>query len=110
MVFFPIFLFASGIQHDCHVYLSSLKKYTLPTHPAFRNVVCPHYTAECVIYVCLAFLAAPRGQIVNKTILTGLVFVVVNLGVSAGISKQWYIEKFGKENVEHRRRMIPYLY
>ncbi|KAK2767463.1 hypothetical protein FQN54_003619 [Arachnomyces sp. PD_36] len=110
MIFFPVFLFASGIQHDCHVYLASLKKYTLPVHPAFLSVVCPHYTAECMIYVSLAFLAAPQGQIVNKTLLSGLIFVVVNLGVSAGISKEWYIGKFGKESVQHRWKMIPGVY
>jgi 3-oxo-5-alpha-steroid 4-dehydrogenase 3 len=110
MIFFPIFLCASGIQHDCHTYLASLKKYTLPVHPAFLSIVCPHYTAECMIYVCLTFMAAPKGQIVNKTVLSGLIFVVVNLGVSAGISKDWYIGKFGKENVQHRWKMIPALY
>lgn len=74
------------------------------------SVVCPHYAAECMIYLCLAFLAAPQGQIVNKTVLTGLIFVVVNLGVSAEDSKEWYIGKFGKESVQHRWKMIPRLY
>lgn len=110
MLFIPIFLCASGIQHDCHTYLAALKKYTLPIHPAFLSIVCPHYTAECMIYLCLTFLAAPQGQIVNKTVLSGLIFVVVNLGVSAGISKEWYIGKFGEEGVQQRWKMIPGLY
>lgn len=63
-----------------------------------------------MIYLCLTFLAAPQGQFVNKTVLSGLIFVVVNLGVSAGISKEWYIGKFGEENVQHRWKMIPGLY
>ena len=110
IMFLPVFLIASGIQYDCHCYLASLKEYTLPSHAAFLHVVCPHYLAECAIYLCLVFLAAPKGELVNKTLLAGLVFVVVNLGVSAGITKQWYIRKLGEENVQHRWKMIPFLY
>ncbi|PGH17328.1 hypothetical protein AJ79_01212 [Helicocarpus griseus UAMH5409] len=108
--FLPVFILASGIQYDCHHYLASLKKYTLPSHPAFLNVVSPHYTAECAIYLSLTVLAAPKAAIVNKTVLSGLVFVVVNLGVSAGNTKEWYAKKFGEESVQHRWKMIPYLY
>ena len=106
-MFLPVFLLASGIQHDAHSYLNSLRKYTLPSHPAFQSIVSPHYTAECTIYFALAFLAAPRGQLVNKTLLAAFVFVVIELGVGADISKTWYKQKFGAHRVEHKRRMIP---
>jgi 3-oxo-5-alpha-steroid 4-dehydrogenase 3 len=98
---------ASGIQHDCHHYLSSLKKYTVPSHPVFLWVVCPHYTAECVIYLSLALLAAPEGEIINKTVLSALLFVMGNLGITAANSKQWYIQKFGEDSVRGRWKMIP---
>jgi 3-oxo-5-alpha-steroid 4-dehydrogenase 3 len=101
---------ASGLQHDCHHYLASLKKYTLPSHPLFEWIVCPHYTAECVIYLSLALLAAPSGEQINKTILCGLLFIVVNLGVTAASSKRWYMQKFGEQNVRHKWKMIPFLY
>ncbi|KAJ5678896.1 3-oxo-5-alpha-steroid 4-dehydrogenase [Penicillium macrosclerotiorum] len=106
----PLFLLASGIQHDCHHYLSSLKKYTLPDHPVFRGVVCPHYGAECIIYLSLAYLAAPPGQVVNKTMFACLAFVAVNLGLTAQTTKQWYMQKFGRETVEDWWLMIPYIY
>ena len=106
----PIFLLASGIQHDCHHFLFSLKKYTLPTHPAFRRIVCPHYTAECVVYLSLALLAAPKGEIVNKTLLSALAFVVINLGTTASNTKQWYLRKFGEDSVRERWNMIPWIY
>ncbi len=102
-----MFLLASGIQHDAHFYLSSLRKYTLPTHPAFQGIVSPHYTAECVIYFSLMFLAAPSGQVVNKTLLSAFVFVLIELSVSADISKRWYVQKFGAHIVEHKRKLIP---
>jgi len=106
----PIFLIASGIQHNCHENLASLKKYTLPQRPMFRLIVCPHYTSECLIYVALAVVAAPRGQILNKTLLTGLMFVVANLAVTADSSRKWYIQKFGAEKLKGRWRMVPYVY
>ncbi|OJJ86382.1 putative 3-oxo-5-alpha-steroid 4-dehydrogenase [Aspergillus glaucus CBS 516.65] len=106
----PLFLLASGLQHDCHHYLFSLKKYTLPTHPLFNMIVSPHYTAECGIYLSLAFLAAPSGEMVNKTLLSCLAFVAVNLGVTAGISKEWYMQKFGEDSVRGKWKMIPGTY
>ncbi|PKY04616.1 protein DFG10, partial [Aspergillus campestris IBT 28561] len=106
----PVFLMASGLQHDGHHYLSSLEKYTLPTHPMFCSIVCPHYTAECVIYLSLAALAAPPGEMINKTLFLALVFVAVNLGITAGTTKQWYAQKFGKGSVQERWKMIPFVY
>ena len=107
MIFLPIFLIASGVQHDTHVYLASLKKYTLAAHPAFTHIICPHYAAECVIYITLTVLAAPSGLPVNGTLFCALIFVVVNLGVSADVSKEWAIGKFGRERVQGKWRMIP---
>ncbi|KAJ9485652.1 hypothetical protein VN97_g7692 [Penicillium thymicola] len=108
--FIPLFLVASGLQHDSHHYLHSLKKYTLPEHPMFRGVVCPHYGAECVVYLSLALLAAPRGEWINKTMLSCLAFVAVNLGLTARNTKKWYAQKFGKDSVQDWWLMIPYVY
>ena len=105
-----IFILASGVQHDCHNYLASLKKYTFPTHPAFQQVLCPHYLAECLIYVALTFIAAPKGAMINKTIFTGLMFVSVNLGITAETSREWYTRKFGEKEVSGKWRMVPYVY
>lgn len=87
---FPLTLFAwaSLNQHQIHVCLARLPKYTLPsgratgstitatrinvgassartstsptTHWTFRYFICPHYTMEGVIYLSLALLAAPQ--------------------------------------------------
>jgi 3-oxo-5-alpha-steroid 4-dehydrogenase 3 / polyprenol reductase len=110
LVFLPTFLLASFLQYTTHAYLASLKKYTLPSHPAFNKIVCPHYTAECVLYLALIFLAAPQGHLVNGTMLCAAVFVIVNLGVTADISKTWAMEKFGEDKVEGKWRMLPGLY
>jgi 3-oxo-5-alpha-steroid 4-dehydrogenase 3 / polyprenol reductase len=104
------FLFASGIQHDCHRYLASLEKYTLPELPMFQLFICPHYTTECIIYLCMAIQAAPEGSLLNTTIFTALIFVTVNLGITAELSREWYALKFGEEKIKGRWRMIPYFH
>ena len=106
----PVFILASGVQHDCHAYLASLPRYTLPIHPVFQSFICPHYTAECLIYLSLAFIAAPKGALINRTMFTVFVFVSANLTVTATTSKEWYERKFGKEAVAHRWIMLPGLY
>lgn len=110
MIGVPIFILASGLQHDCHTYLASLPKYTLPVHPIFRVLVCPHYFAECLIYLSLAIIGAPRGVALNRTIVCALFFVGTNLAVTASMSKEWYERKFGKEAVAGRWKMVPWLY
>lgn len=110
LISLPTFLVASGIQHDCHMYLASLPKYTLPTHPIFQLVTCPHYMAECLIYFSLAVLAASNGAVFNKTIFSALIFVVVNLSISASTTREWYIRRFGSEPVIARWRIIPYVF
>ncbi|KAJ6151609.1 hypothetical protein N7470_007206 [Penicillium chermesinum] len=106
----PLFLVASGLQHDCHHFLFTLKRYTLPDHALFRGIVCPHYGAECIIYLTLALVAAPPGQMVNKTLLSCAAFVAVNLGLTARTTKEWYMNKFDREQVKSRWLMIPYVY
>ena len=106
----PLFLLASAVQHGCHKHLASLEKYTLPPNVFFRSVVCPHYTSECLVYVAIAIAAAPKGQMMNRTVLAGLGFVVSNLAVTADSTRKWYVEKFGEEQLKGRWRMIPYLY
>lgn len=105
-----IFILASLKQAECHRHLASLKKYTLPHEGWFRYIVCPHYTAECLIYLALALIAAPKGRFVNQTVLLGLTFVAVNLGATAEGTRSWYEDKFGKENVKGKWRMIPFLF
>jgi 3-oxo-5-alpha-steroid 4-dehydrogenase 3 len=116
-----IFMFASGIQHDCHAYLASLKptgannkdgksNYKLPTHPAYNLTVTPHYFAECLIYLSIAGMAAPAGQWLNSTVACALMFVIVNLGVTAHETYEWYERRFGKSALKGRWRMVPFIF
>ncbi|KIW79000.1 hypothetical protein Z517_08840 [Fonsecaea pedrosoi CBS 271.37] len=122
-----LFFWASDRQNLYHRYLSDLKKYTLPEKHAFRWIVAPHYTAECLIYLSLSFLDAPFREVlsqhhgysrkpaiasINWTLFCALVFVAVNLGVTADGTKKWLRTKFPDRawEVIKRWRMIPPVY
>ncbi|KAI1393458.1 uncharacterized protein F4822DRAFT_13814 [Hypoxylon trugodes] len=102
-----IFLSSWVMQYRCHRYLARLKKYSLPEDGLFRYLVCPHYTCECVLYASLALVAAPKDQLYNRTLVCAVLFVAVNLGVTAKGTKKWYGEKFGREKVQGKWAMIP---
>jgi 3-oxo-5-alpha-steroid 4-dehydrogenase 3 / polyprenol reductase len=104
------FLFASYKQNECHEYLATLRKYTLPDEGLFQYLICPHYTCECLVYLSMAVAGAPGGQVLNRTVLCGALFVAVNLGATAAGTKQWYIQKFGADKLAGRWRMIPYIF
>lgn len=110
MIGIPLFLLASGIQYDCHAYLASLKKYTIPVHPAFQSIVCPHYTAECLIYIALAVVSAPQGLWFNRTMFAVFVFVFTNLAITASNTAEWYEEKFGADVVKSRWKIVPLIW
>ncbi|KAG9949273.1 hypothetical protein KCU85_g4372, partial [Aureobasidium melanogenum] len=105
-----IFILASGVQHDCHAYLASLRKYSVPEHPVFHRLVCPHYFVECLIYFAISIVAAPAGAVLNWTIVCALVFVAVNLGVTAAGTREWYVQKFGADSMRGKWRMIPFIF
>ncbi|KXX76406.1 Polyprenol reductase 2 [Madurella mycetomatis] len=106
----PTFLYAWINQYICHKHLAGLKKYSLPEAGLFRRYICPHYTCECLLYLSMAVATAPRGAWCNRTLLCGLVFVAVNLGVTALGTRKWYAEKFGVDSVANKRNMIPFIF
>jgi 3-oxo-5-alpha-steroid 4-dehydrogenase 3 len=110
-----LFFLAASTQSNFHGYLKYMKQltkgeYTLPQHPLFDYTVTPHYAAECVEYLGLAMIVAPVGQVFNTTMLCCLVFVVVNLGVTADGTREWYKKKFGEEEIGGKARMIPFIW
>ncbi|CAD6501019.1 BgTH12-06719 [Blumeria graminis f. sp. triticale] len=105
-----MFILASTVQHICHRHLAGLKKYSLPNHWLFDWIVCPHYASECFIYLAITFISAPSGLLFNRTVSMGLIFVVSNLAVTADSTKNWYAENFGKDSVQRKWRMVPFLY
>lgn len=102
-----LFVAASLAQNRAHAHLFSLKTYQIPPSALFAYVWCPHYTAEIVVYICFALLAAPQGQWVNRTMMAAFVFVASNLAVTASGTKEWYVKRFGQEQAGGRARLVP---
>jgi 3-oxo-5-alpha-steroid 4-dehydrogenase 3 len=99
-------------QHRAHAHLAGLRKYTLPHAGWFARVVCAHYSAECLVYLGLAVVAAPpTGALaVNGTLAAAAAFVAVNLGVTGKGTMAWYREKFGEDAVRGKWIMVPGVY
>lgn len=106
----PAFLFAWVNQYRCHAHLAGLRKYSLPDEGMFRHLVSPHYTCECLLYLSLAIAAAPEGELVNKTMLSVLFFVLVNLGLTAWGTREWYADRFEADAVARKWNMIPFIF
>lgn len=58
----------------------------------------------------MAIVAAPESQWYNRTLVSGLMFVAVNLGVTASGTRKWYAAKFGHNKITKKWNMIPLVY
>jgi 3-oxo-5-alpha-steroid 4-dehydrogenase 3 len=94
-----LFLVASTLQYLCHVHLSSLIKYSLPTFWPFKITVCPHYTCEALIYMSYIGVSLSTGSTPNYGLLLAPLFTLTVLTTSAKNSKDWYKQKFPEYNV-----------
>ncbi|CAO3565940.1 unnamed protein product [Mortierella alpina] len=109
-----LFLWGSWHQYRCHVILANLRprpsqqtharaaekweaakqEYKVPFGDWFEYMVAPHYTAEMVIYLGFYLMASPT-LFVPSTLLLAWIWVVVNLGIVARETDQWYRSRFG---------------
>lgn len=99
-----IFILGSILQSSSHYHLSTLVKYSLPTFSLFQITACPHYFAEIIIYSSL-LLITPTD--LRPTVILLVLWIVVNLTVSAEQTLQFYRKKF--KNAPSYA-IIPYLY
>lgn len=108
-VLIVVFALASVDQFQNHRHLALLVKYSLPTFRCFKVVACAHYLDEIVLYLVVLAVSMQQARLnADYSILASYVFVVVNLGVSAGETKLYYEAKFEDFNVEYA--MVPYIY
>jgi 3-oxo-5-alpha-steroid 4-dehydrogenase 3 len=112
-----LFVYASIQQFRAHRVLGSLRTtpqsadskitYSLPSDGPFQTLDSPHYFFEILIYASLIFVNGGRV----RTLWYCLLWVVVNLGVTAGETSAWYRTKYGDEHKKMRRwRMVPFLW
>ena len=81
--------------------------YSFPRGFGFDYVVCPHYTAEIVIYISFLMLDPA-----SSSLRCLLLWVTSNLSVVADSQFHWYLEKFPEETKKKSswKRLIPGLW
>lgn len=100
-----LFVVSSYVQFICHVHLSRLIKYSLPSSPSdvpfaskiYEKIACPHYFAEIMIYVSLWGMF-PRNRVYPLTWLLLILWVTSNLSISAEQTLHYY-QKNAKEGL-----------
>lgn len=55
----------------------------------FRHILCPHYTAEIILYLCLAGMSS-----LHPLLLLACLFVSANLAISATNTRAWHMHNF----------------
>lgn len=109
---FVVFVYASIIQHKCHVILANLrrdrsgrvisKQYYVPSGYMFQLVTCPHFFAEIIIYIVISIIVNNTEWFIIATLVTS------NQIVSALIQHRWYKSVY-KEYPTDRKAIIPFL-
>lgn len=104
-----LFILTSCAQTSAHLSLARAKpvvgKYGVPTSVLFSHIVCPHYTAEVVIYMLLAVCTQTLPAI------SLLAFVAINLSNTAVRTRKWYADKFPPNLLPNQNRyaIFPFL-
>ncbi|KAK9471126.1 uncharacterized protein V1510DRAFT_420924 [Dipodascopsis tothii] len=99
-----LYVAAAASQTRSHLYLASLKKYTLPVEGPFRYLLCPHYTAEIAIYLALAVIVPTTAM---KAV---LLWTTVGLCVSSRQTRDYYEARFGADAVRGKWAVIPLVF
>ncbi|SCU95879.1 LAME_0F13894g1_1 [Lachancea meyersii CBS 8951] len=97
-----LFALASWDQHENHLHLSKLRKYTLPTYGLFRIVASAHYFDEFLLYFALTLFTGASAKL-----LVCLLWVIANLSFSAVETRAWYLQKFTESTP--RFAILPYM-
>lgn len=122
---------ASSIHH-----FSTQIYYSIPMGGWFNYISCPHYLSEIMIYFMLALLIhnnnlqkynfliddkEKNNEFYNLSLLILtimhnfkhwilLLWVVVNLSISANRTHDWYRKNFGLNYPQERKRLIPFIW
>lgn len=98
-----LFSMGSIVQLQCHSYLATLPKYTLPTKYPFDILIAPHYTAEIVIYTGILLTN------INLSTFANLLWLPIDLGVAAESQANWYARKF-PDKYREKYRILPMIW
>jgi len=113
-----VLLFVAGSlwQHRCHVTLAELRSvgslhtatpkatYSVPRGAGFSSLLCPHYTAELLIYISFALM---RPCVLQWL---ALLWTAVNLSTTAFKTRHWYASQWPYGEWRNRWTIVPYIF
>ncbi|XP_071980318.1 polyprenal reductase [Engystomops pustulosus] len=112
---FLLYTWASFHQSRCHMILANLRKdksgnivtmkHVMPSGDWFERVSCPHYFAELLIYISVAFLFG----LTHVTWWLLVLFVLFNQSLAAVLCHEFYHQKFDSYPAQ-RKAFIPFLF
>jgi 3-oxo-5-alpha-steroid 4-dehydrogenase 3 len=82
--------------------------YGIPRGGWFERVSCPHYLAECVLYLGLCVAHASDDATRTRSALAMLLAVFANLALAARRNHAWYLKNM-PEYPRDRWAMVPYV-
>lgn len=100
IVYITVFLLAAIDQHQNHIHLSQLIKYSTPSFRLFQYSSSAHYFDEILVYVLVFLISYQKysfGEKLSPTdfnFLVILLFVIGNLSVTAIATRDYYLSKF----------------
>ncbi|XP_069600563.1 polyprenal reductase [Ranitomeya imitator] len=110
-----LYIWASLHQNRCHMILAGLRKdksgkvvtmqHVMPSGDWFDSVSCPHYFAELLIYISVAFLFG----LTHLTWWLQVLFVLFNQSLAAILCHEFYLQKFDSYPA-NRKAFIPFVF
>ena len=108
-----VFVSGSVWQHHCHCALAELRKpassnsvastYSIPRGSGFSYLLCPHYTAELLVYLSFVMLRSCLLQWL------ALVWTAVNLSITAHKTRHWYASKWPHADWTSKWNIVPFV-
>lgn len=107
-----VFVWAWLHQFRAHKIFARLKRengnrHVVPSGDWFEYVSCPHYLAECIMYLMVSLIL---GFPHHRTMAIVLIWVVSNQIEVARMSHNWYREKFRDSYPPSRKALIPFVF
>lgn len=107
VVYIVVYGLASIDQHQNHVHLSQLIKYSPPTFRMFKYSSSAHYFDEILVYLLVVLISfqkyswGDKLNLVDVNFLVIVLFVIGNLSVTAIATREYYLSKFDGYSVKY---------
>lgn len=107
VVYIVVFGLAAIDQHQNHVHLSQLIKYSPPSFRMFKYSSSAHYFDEILVYLLIVLISfqkyswGDKLNLVDVNFLVILLFVIGNLSITAIATRDYYLSKFDGYSVKY---------